>query len=588
MPAIVSEKFHVHHARQFVESLSEGKQEYTETLTVAESNTTVTVSGNVFAYVRPNDTIVANTEVRSVTAMTANGTELTINAAFSTALTAETFVSYAANIPYDTYYLFVGRSASWPEGDTEDDVPTPTDASANTSFAYWRDILAMRRITDDDLVHVIPRYDWQANEEYSMYNHNIDPASFTANVVSGNARPMYVMTNEREVFKCIYDGRVNTSAISVNSVEPTTAGQELVSDFTTATGTPYNNYIWKYLFTVSSPDAEKYLTVDYIPLRASHMALNTDGDVYDDDTSQFQVFDHARTSNGGIQQMIVDAGGVDYANPPTITIIGDGTGAEASAVLSGNTIVSITMVTPGTGYSFATATLTANADSGSGATATPIISPRNFYKNSSGIFYTTNHGVNIEEELGAKYVMLYVQLYGNETGQISTVNEYRRIGIMKNPILTTGELAIANMYDMTTRLMLAAPPVASVTASEFTKDEVVFQPATGAYGIVVEETATYIRVAHTSSIAFSATGGIVGVGNGNAAALTIATGGALTTVIPDSLPAAIPASGVTAALQSVTEPDVQRYSGDILYVNQRVPVIRDVNQVEILRTILEF
>jgi hypothetical protein len=144
------------------------------------------------------------------------------------------------------------------------------------------------------------------------------------------------------------------------------------------------------------------------------------------------------------------------------------------------------------------------------------------------------------------------------------------------------------MYDTTTRLVFSAPPTASISATEFTKDEVVFQSSSNAYGIVVEQTATYLRVVHTGSAAFSTTGSIVGVGNGNAAALSVATDGVVVSVLPDALPAEIPASGVTANLQEIIESEVKRYSGDILYVNHVEPVVRSDNQVEILRTILEF
>lgn len=585
MQSIVSEKFHVHMAKQFVESLSEGKRTFSETLTVNVDSVNVSVSGNVHALIRPNDLVVANTELRRIESVAANGTEFTINSAFSSAFAEEPFVTYSGATLHDTYYLFIGRSTPWPDGDS--DVPVPTDAPANTTFAYWNDVLALRRITDADLVHVIPRHDWQSATQYSMYDHRVDAAQLAANVASGNAQPNYVITSDREVFRCVYDGRVNSGAISESVAEPTIAGQELVTDFTTSLGAPYNNYIWKYLYTVSSVDAQKFMTTDYIPVRSTHMTWGDNGDVYNDESHQYQVFDHARNSNGGIHQVIVESGGTSYENAPTVTISGDGVGAEAVAQLSGNTVVSISVVAPGSGYSYATVAITANGDSGVDATATPIISPRNEFKNSTGIFYRTNHGVNLEEELGAKYVMLYVQLYGSESGQITTANEYRRVGIIRNPVLTDGSVAIGDLYDMTTRLVFAAPPVASVTASEFTKDEVVFQPTSNAYGVVVEQTNTYLTVAHVGPSPFSTSGVVIGVGNGNTVALQSATGNVVSSAIPNVFTEIQP-SGVTATLLEVQEPQVQRFSGDILYVSQREPVVRSENQVEILRTILEF
>ncbi len=61
-----------------------------QTLTVA-SGTTVTLSGNVATILQVGDIITANGEDRQVTALASNGTELTINTAFSTALSTHAF-----------------------------------------------------------------------------------------------------------------------------------------------------------------------------------------------------------------------------------------------------------------------------------------------------------------------------------------------------------------------------------------------------------------------------------------------------------------------------------------------------------------
>ena len=61
-----------------------------QTLTVA-SGTTVTLSANVASILQVGDIITANGESRQVLTLASNGTELTINTAFSTALSAKTF-----------------------------------------------------------------------------------------------------------------------------------------------------------------------------------------------------------------------------------------------------------------------------------------------------------------------------------------------------------------------------------------------------------------------------------------------------------------------------------------------------------------
>lgn len=60
----------------------------------------------------------------------------------------------------------------------------------------------------------------------------------------------------------------------------------------------------------------------------------------------------ATVSGGGITSIAVNYGGAGYSTPPVVTVTGDGTGATATAVLTGGVITSITF-TAGTGYSYA-------------------------------------------------------------------------------------------------------------------------------------------------------------------------------------------------------------------------------------------
>lgn len=590
MAAIVSEKFHVHSAIQFVESLSEGTLTFSETL--SSNGNVVTFSANVFARIRANDTLLANNELRQIVSVATNGTSATINAAFSESLTSQIFSVYAATPTNDAYYLLVGRSTPWSNGDSSNAVPTPHDSIANTTYAYWADGLALRRITNRDIMHVVPRHDWANNTTYTMYDHRINLPQFTTNVSAGNSRPMYVLTNPEptvyHVFKCLYDGRANSTAISNSVAMPTIDGQELVSDLTTSAGSPYNNYIWKYLYTISPNNAIKYLTTEYMPVETLSQ-YDANGDILDDGTGQYQVFHQARTtSNGGIFQVILTSGGTEYTETPTVTIIGDGSGAEASAQMSGESVREITVNVPGQDYTWARVEITPVNDNGTGAAATAIISPRSSFSNTSGLYYRSCHGIDPVQDLFAKYVMLYAQLYGNESGMVVGTNEYRRIAIVKGPLLTTGERALDSVYDLTTKLVFSGVPVASMSASEFTKDELVFQSSSNAYGLVVEQTDTYLRVVQISAESFTTTGLIIGVGNGNSASLTTLTGNVITTAWPESLSVPISASGVTSALEDVIQSPIERYSGDILYVDQRVPVVRTSDQVEVLRIVLEF
>ena len=47
-------------------------------------------------------------------------------------------------------YLFIGKPTAWSDDSTP---PTPTDAVANTHYENWRDMIAAKKITSSDVSH---------------------------------------------------------------------------------------------------------------------------------------------------------------------------------------------------------------------------------------------------------------------------------------------------------------------------------------------------------------------------------------------------------------------------------------------------
>lgn len=485
---------------------------------------------------------------------------------------AKQFVESLTEPANDIYYLFIGRPAPWPSGNT-----SPNDSVANTTFNYWEDIVALKRITADNLSHVTPRFDWSYGANYAMYDHRLCKCE----AVSNTGYPFYVKTSEDHVFKCIYNGKINSTAEPSNSTsEPTITGQADISRLTLSSGTP-SSYVWKYLYTLSETQKNKYLTNDYIPVSAMADALDEDGDVLDDGSNQYVVFNSARASgNGEILSIVVESPGLGYTSTPTVTITGDGVDATATATVTSNTISSINIISGGLNYSKATVHI--NGGGGSGANATAIISPRASFSNSTGTYYITNHGIDAPLELDGRYIMVWVSLTGNESGVIASSNEYRRVGIIKNPLLNnTNTIATGNVYSQTTNLTLFG------TSGLFTKNEIVWQPTTNAYGVIVEQLGQVIKLVSVNGT-FSTSGNtyIKGIGNGNTEGLII--GATTIPSTPDVFAPVVSPSSVDAYITSVELPALTPYSGDILYVDNISPVVRANDQTEVIRTVMTF
>lgn len=83
-------------------------------------------------------------------------------------------------------------------------------------------------------------------------------------------------------------------------------------------------------------------------------------------------------TSGPIASVTMVTAGSGYVTAPTVTALGLGTGFTATAVMSGQTVASVTVNTPGTGYfPQSTSIVFTPTSGGSGATATAVISGAN-------------------------------------------------------------------------------------------------------------------------------------------------------------------------------------------------------------------
>ena len=82
------------------------------------------------------------------------------------AFTSGAAVSDSSGLLNSNMYLFIGKVTGW---DDDSNPPSPTDSVANTHYENWRDMLAAKRITASDVSHVIPRKNWTNNTNYFAY-----------------------------------------------------------------------------------------------------------------------------------------------------------------------------------------------------------------------------------------------------------------------------------------------------------------------------------------------------------------------------------------------------------------------------------
>jgi len=87
---------------------------------------------------------------------------------------------------------------------------------------------------------------------------------------------------------------------------------------------------------------------------------------YDEDNEDHMAFDVNGSRFDQIEDIIIAYGGENYTSAPTITITGDGSGAEAVAVVEDGEVVYILMSERGSGYTTATIEIDNEGSGGSG------------------------------------------------------------------------------------------------------------------------------------------------------------------------------------------------------------------------------
>jgi len=163
-----------------------------------------------------------------------------------------------------------------------------------------------------------------------------------------------------------------------------------------------------------------------------------------------------------------------YEIMPEVIIDGDGTGAQALAIISdGITLEGVKVIDSGSDYTRATVTIK-STNNGNGATLEPIFSPYG------------GHGYNPVSELNPTRLMVLARLDREDSaitgdsitaGSFPIVNDFRQYGLMKNPILATGpskgEIAGIDV-DTITSVNISAATGSIFNFSDFVENDIVF------------------------------------------------------------------------------------------------------------------
>ena len=200
----------------------------------------------------------------------------------------------------------------------------------------------------------------------------------------------------------------------------------------------------------------------------------------------------------------------------------------------------------GTNYDEALVAITGGG--GTGATGRAIISPPG------------GHGANMADELGAFFIMCNINLDSAEgSGDFPIDNDFRQLGLVRNPFnFGTTTTATASTLQATRSIVYG-----SLAGGAFAVDEIITGGTSGtkAYITSIDTGTSTIRYHQDATTGY-------GVFQ---ASETISNAGA-----------------VTATVSSLGNPEVEKFSGEVLYIENRSAVARANSQIEDIKLVLEF
>ena len=603
MTALITRHFKIHNAIQFFESFSEvGATRYY--FFIGKPNAyanAIPITGTV------KTTSTSNTIVGQGTVFTA---ELAVGDRLG--ITGQSTVVRVHSIPSAQTIVVTPRpSASITAGANgyirklfSDLVPPAVeDSYQNEYYDIWRGIMSLKKFQSSDVSHVIPRYQWTTNTRYDEYDDQD---------VTLDQKRFYVVTDGARVYKCIDNNRGANSTVKPTTID--VSNIEMTSD----------GYRWKYMYAISNGQVLKFVTNSLMPVQTltannnsdqwyvqqsaaisgngaiNHVKVVASGSGYLSTTNTFQyvinstyltiksdassvdgsyvgsgIYISEGTGSGQLRKIVKYWGANNtlvvntafavlpttssrYVISPLVTIRGDSglsTTSRATAYVAntfGGQVRRILIVNQGRSYSQANATITANSVYGRGAVLRPIISPRG------------GHGSDAVDELYGDAVMMNVKLQGSESGTFTTNNDFRVIGVLRDPMLANGSYANTTTIDQTVGVTVNG------VLGDFRADEIVVGQTTGAKGRVV-----YFA---NSNAARS---------NGVLKLIRITTNGtgqgfAVGEILRGST------STISGNVQSVSAPALKPYSGIVIYTENRPPVTRTTDQTEDYKLVIQY
>lgn len=431
------------------------------------------------------------------------------------------------------YYVGVGRSETWDSSDTP-----PAVTNSNRSLRNYR--LSWQSVKEVAAVSfVIPRHNWTTGRTYNSWDDDLTGLP---------SNTYYVLTEDNQVYVCLQQGKNNSGQTVASTVKPTGTAS---IPFRTSDG-----YKWKFLYSLDGATASNFLSGNFLPVQFINDSSGS-GALSTIQTQQ-AVIQEAATA-GQVLGVVVSNGGTGFTSAPTVTIRGDGTGAAATATVAGGAVVKIEMdssvdscLTMGHGYKFADITLSGGG--GTGVQSRVIIGP------DSGL------GKNPIEDLASNSLMFNTKPAGAENKDwIVNDQDYRQVALIKSPLKATSP--DSDFTGTTGKVLRYLELTSASDAATFSRDVTITGGNSGAKAIIDDIDSDRLYAHQSEATGFATFNEGEPISGGGAS-------GTLT------------GAGEDADSDAFYNDDINRFTGDILYIENRAAVARTASQTEDIKVII--
>jgi hypothetical protein len=488
----------------------------------------------------------------------------------------------------NSYYVFLGldnpttvgfgRTTNW-----DTNVPNPTD-NIQYSGHYKDTALFGKKVTSSNIRRLIRKVTWTSNTSYDMYRDdysisNPAPNSNSSRLYDTN---YYVVNSDYRVYICIDNGSSGESPKGNKSQDqPTFTDLE-----PSAAGVSGVGYVWKYLFSISPSDIIKFDSTEYITIPNDWETSN------DSQIISVREAGDSSINFNQIKKVYIQSGGSGYSSG-IVDILGDGSGGRVSITATGGVITSAIVTAGGTGYTYGIVDLGSLQPSGSipnPAKLIPIIPP------------SKGHGYDIYSELGTDKVLVYAR-FDDSTKDFPTDTKFAQVGIVKNPtsfnsdsIFTQNQYS--SLYSIKLTSSFSGTPVIGEKITQIRTDGKVAKGYVASYdgetkvlkyfrdrSLYFKNTfdqTDYNTVTLDSNVSNFESGGANIVSNSFTASIDTTFNDNKVTVGSKVIDLGV------IFTEGLANPEINKNTGDIIYIDNRPLVERDIRQKEDVKIILEF